>query len=81
MLEGFLESATHLPPLARFAVGLMIFLLVPPLCQRVRLPGVVGLLAAGILIGPSGLHVAPGNGEVAQVLAEIVPAGAPATAD
>src|SRR5262245_10043986 len=71
MLDGVLESAAHLPPLARFALALIIFLLVPPLCQRVRLPGVVGLLAAGVLLGPSGLHVAPKNPEVAGFFAEI----------
>jgi Kef-type K+ transport system membrane component KefB len=55
MLDEILEPATHLPPLARFAIALMIFLLVPPLCQRIRIPGVVGLLAAGGVRGPEEL--------------------------
>jgi Kef-type K+ transport system membrane component KefB len=62
---------THLPPLARFAVGMLIFFVVPPLCRRVRLPAVVGLLAAGVLIGPHGLEVAPKHSDVVNFFAEL----------
>src|SRR3954464_6874034 len=71
MVDGFLEAVTHLPTLARFAIALMVFLTVPALCRRVRLPAVVGLLAAGVLLGPSGLHVAPKNPEVANFFADV----------
>lgn len=71
MIDQIFESMTHLPPLARFAIGLMVFLLVPVLCRRVRLPAVVGLLAAGVLFGPHGLHIAPRHGEVAHFFADI----------
>jgi Kef-type K+ transport system membrane component KefB len=60
-----------LPPLARFAVVMLILFTIPPLCRRVRLPAVVGLLAAGVLVGPYGLRLAPRNAEVAQFFAEI----------
>ena len=60
-----------LPPLARFAVVMLILFTVPPLCRRARLPGVVGLLAAGVLVGPHGLHFAPRHAEVAHFFAEI----------
>jgi len=69
--NDFFEAMTHLPPLARFAIALIIFLTTPALCQRVRLPAVVGLLAAGVIFGPSGLHVAPKHSEVAHFFAEI----------
>jgi Kef-type K+ transport system membrane component KefB len=71
MVDHFLESMTRLPPLARFAIALIIFLLTPALCQRIRLPAVVGLLAAGVIFGPSGLHIAPKHSEVAHFFAEI----------
>ena len=71
MLASLLESLAHLPLLARFAIVLIVFLEVPALCRRVRLPAVVGLLAAGVLLGPSGLHVAPRHGEVAHFFADI----------
>jgi hypothetical protein len=60
-----------LPPLARFAVVMLILFTVPPLCRRVGLPGVVGLLAAGVLVGPYGLHIWPRHAEVAQFFADI----------
>src|SRR5262245_9470699 len=71
MIDKFVEPLTQMPPLARFAVALMVFLTVPALCRRVRLPAVVGLLAAGVALGPSGVHVMPRHGEVAQFFADI----------
>lgn len=71
MLDGLLESIANLPIMARFAFALTVILTLPPLCQRVRLPGVVGLLVAGVLFGPSGLHVAPESSEVAHFFSEI----------
>lgn len=60
-----------LPPMARFAVTMLVLLTVPPLCRRVRLPSVVGLLAAGVLFGPYALKVAAKNAEVAEFSAQI----------
>lgn len=71
MVDTFIETATHLPPMARFAVALIVFLLVPALCRRVRLPGVVGLLAAGVVLGPNGLGVAPRHSDTAEFFAEL----------
>ena len=59
MVDTFFETLTHLPTLTRFAIALAVFLFVPKLCERIRLPAAVGLLAAGVLLGPSGLAVAP----------------------
>jgi Kef-type K+ transport system membrane component KefB len=70
-MAEFLAEITHLPPLARFSIAMLILFVVPPLCRRVRLPAVVGLLAAGVLFGPYGLQVAPKHGEVAEFFAEI----------
>ena len=71
MLAEIVESVPQMPPLARFAVALIIFLTTPALCRKLRLPAVVGLLAAGVLIGPSGIQVAPKNAEVADFFADI----------
>ena len=71
MFEDFVESLTRLPLLARFAIALLVILTVPPLFQRFRLPGAVGLLLAGVALGPSGLHVAPEHGEVAHFFSDI----------
>ena len=44
-------------PIVPFAVLLLVILTVPILFERLKLPGLVGLLAAGVLIGPNGLHL------------------------
>lgn len=44
-------------PVLVLATALSIVLLVPMLFERLRLPGLVGLILAGILIGPYGLNV------------------------
>jgi Kef-type K+ transport system membrane component KefB len=48
-----------------------IFLLIPPLCRRIRIPAAVGLLLAGVALGPSGLHTLPNAAPVAEFFAEI----------
>jgi Kef-type K+ transport system membrane component KefB len=71
MVETFFDTLTHLPSLTRFALALALFLFVPKLCQRFGLPSAVGLLAAGVVIGPSCLAIAPANGQVAAFFSEI----------
>src|SRR2546426_12441931 len=59
MFDTFLKTLTSLPTLTRFAIALAVFLFVPRLCQRIRLPSAVGLLTAGGLLGPSVLAGTP----------------------
>src|SRR6516164_6972342 len=65
------EPLVQLPLLVRFALVLAIFLLIPPLCRRVGMPPVVGLLLAGVALGPSGLRTLPNAAPVAEFFAEI----------
>src|SRR6516225_7953745 len=71
MLYAVEEPIVHLPLLVRFALVLAIFLLIPPLCRRLRIPSGVGLLLAGVALGPSGLHTLPNAAPVAQFFADI----------
>jgi Kef-type K+ transport system membrane component KefB len=71
MPGGFLESLTELPLMARFAVAMAVILVVPALCEKVRLPAVVGLLLAGVVFGPHGLNVGPKSHEVAHFFADV----------
>lgn len=71
MTDISLESLPHLSGLTRFAIALAAFLFVPKICSRIGLPSAVGLLGAGILLGPTGLKVAPENSHVAAFFAEI----------
>ncbi len=72
MSDGFLlGSFVEFPLLARFALAMAVILIVPGLCERVRLPAVVGLLLAGVAFGPNGLQIAPKSSEVAHFFADI----------
>ena len=61
----------QLPVLVRFAIIMAICLLVPRVCQRIRLPACVGLLFVGVAVGPNGLQLFPQGGPVAGFLAEV----------
>ena len=71
MLSVIRSDALALPDLAKFAIGMAIILGVPPLCRRVRLPAVAGLLCAGVLLGPHGLELVGEKRPVADFFAEL----------
>ncbi|MFB8788340.1 MAG: cation:proton antiporter [Potamolinea sp.] len=58
-------------PIVPFAVLLVVILTVPSLFERLRLPGIVGLLAAGILLGSNGLQVLDNKSDTMQLLSDI----------
>ena len=65
---------THLlslPTLAKTAVLLAIMVGVPRLCQRLKLPAAVGLILAGIVIGPYGFGFAGQHRPIADFFAEL----------
>jgi Kef-type K+ transport system membrane component KefB len=70
-MDSAREPLVHLPLLVRFALVMAIFLLIPPLCRRVRIPAAVGLILAGVALGPSGLHTLPNAAPVAEFFGEI----------
>src|SRR5690554_761774 len=44
-------------PVLIFSLILFIILLAPIVLQRIRIPGIIGLIVSGIIIGPAGLNV------------------------
>jgi Kef-type K+ transport system membrane component KefB len=60
-----------LPNLAKFAVGLAIIVGVPPLFRRLRVPGVVGLVLAGVVLGPHGLELMGEHHPIAAFFAQL----------
>lgn len=58
-------------PLFTFTLLLAVSVLIPPLIERLRLPGLVGLLAAGVVLGPNGLQMLDHKTETMQLLSEI----------
>ncbi|MDY7014880.1 MAG: cation:proton antiporter, partial [Cyanobacteriota bacterium] len=43
-------------PLVSFTILILVALFIPPIFEKLRLPGLVGLLVAGVLLGPHGLR-------------------------
>jgi Kef-type K+ transport system membrane component KefB/nucleotide-binding universal stress UspA family protein len=58
-------------PMAIFALLLGLSVLVPPLLRRLKLPDLVGLLLAGVLIGPHGLGWLQGESETIRLLSDV----------
>lgn len=58
-------------PIIGFTILLLVTLTVPPLFERMRLPGLVGLLAAGVLLGPSVTGLLSPDGEVEMLLSDV----------
>ena len=62
---------TSLPMLIRFMIGLILFLLIPGISERFKIPGMVGLILAGLLGGPNGIDVWPSNPVMMTTFAEV----------
>lgn len=58
-------------PLVAFTILLLVALTLPPIFERLRLPGLVGLLFAGVVFGPNGLHLLDINSESIKLLSDI----------
>lgn len=71
LLEWVHAHALSLPTLAKFALGMAVIVGVPPLCRRIHLPAVVGLLLSGVILGPYCLDVMSKNRPVADFFAEL----------
>src|SRR5215468_8462258 len=71
VLESLRTHVASLSPLSRFTVALAAVLAMPPLCRRVRLPPVVGLLVAGIFLGPFVLDIFGKDRPIADFMADL----------
>lgn len=58
-------------PIVGFTILLLVTLIIPPIFERLRLPGLVGLLAAGVLLGPSAAGLLNPDGEIETLLSDI----------
>jgi Kef-type K+ transport system membrane component KefB len=71
IIEYLRSEIAVLPILAKFAIGVAIIAIVPPLSRRARLPAVVGLLLSGVLFGPHVLDVFRDQRPVASFLGDL----------
>lgn len=58
-------------PLMAFTIMLVVSLVVPPVFERLRLPGLVGLLVAGVILGPDLLGLLDPQGETEKLFSDI----------
>jgi len=71
-VPDFIRShAVALPPIAKFALAMAIIVGIPALSRRIRIPGVVGLLLTGVVIGPHVLGLFAEHHPVMDFLAEL----------
>jgi Kef-type K+ transport system membrane component KefB len=70
---NFMESVvtTLREPVVSFVILLAVILVVPPIFERLRLPGLVGLIAAGVLLGSSGLGLLNQESETMKLFSDI----------
>src|SRR5580698_4851461 len=70
-LHRIRDHLLTMPSLAKFALGMVLLVVVPRLCRRWRVPEVVGLLLAGVIIGPPVLAVFGQERPIAEFFADL----------
>jgi Kef-type K+ transport system membrane component KefB/nucleotide-binding universal stress UspA family protein len=58
-------------PIISFTIVLLVILTIPPIFEKIRLPGLIGLLVAGILLGPDGLGLLNSKSETMELFSDI----------
>lgn len=58
-------------PIITFTILLLVILTIPPVFERLRLPGLVGLLLAGVVLGENGLKLLNPESETIKLLSDI----------
>ncbi|MFB6277601.1 MAG: cation:proton antiporter [Halothece sp.] len=58
-------------PLFSFTILLLVVLTVPPIFERIKLPGLVGLIVAGIVLGSDGLGLLDAKSETMKLLSDV----------
>ncbi|MFN6469612.1 MAG: cation:proton antiporter [Nostoc sp. SerVER01] len=65
------ESSLINSPIIAFTILLIVIFTIPPIFERLRLPGLVGLLLAGIILGQNGLKLLNSESETIKLLSDI----------
>ncbi|MGI0490772.1 cation:proton antiporter [Alkalinema pantanalense CENA528] len=58
-------------PIISFTILIAAILIIPPVFERLRLPGLVGLLVAGVVLGQSGLKLLDSESDTIKLLSDI----------
>jgi len=71
LMMDFLIHLFKEEPIVSFAILLAVILTIPPFFERIQLPGLVGLLVAGVVLGPNGLKLFQNDSETMKLLSDI----------
>ncbi len=71
MINFFRDYLFTMPVLAKFAVGMVMLVVIPQLSRRVHIPATVGLLLGGVIVGPYVLDIFGKVRPIADFLAEL----------
>ncbi|MCT7989515.1 cation:proton antiporter [Laspinema olomoucense] len=69
-----MEQITNLipeGPIVEFTLLLLVILTVPPIFEKLRLPGLIGLLVAGVVLGPDGAKLLNPSTDTIKLLSDI----------
>ena len=66
-----ISSSFQTNPLLTFTLLLLVALTLPPIFERIKLPGLVGLLFAGVVLGSNGLSLLDAKSETMKLLSDI----------
>lgn len=58
-------------PIVSFTILLAVILTVPPIFERLRLPGLVGLLVAGVILGLSGIKLLSSDDRIMNLFTDV----------
>ncbi|MBD2083129.1 cation:proton antiporter [Leptolyngbya sp. FACHB-17] len=67
----FLTAGLFQEPIVSFVILLAVILVVPIVFERLKLPGLVGLLASGVALGSNGLGIIQNDSETMNLLSDI----------
>ncbi|MCC0177867.1 cation:proton antiporter [Waterburya agarophytonicola K14] len=70
-MEQYLSNSFQTNPLLTFTLLLLVVLTLPPIFERIKLPGLVGLLFAGVVLGSNGLGLLDAKSETMKLLSDI----------
>jgi len=70
-MEQYLSSSFQTNPLFTFTLLLLVVLVLPPIFEKIKLPGLVGLLFAGVVLGSNGLGLLDAKSETMKLLSDI----------
>jgi Kef-type K+ transport system membrane component KefB/mannitol/fructose-specific phosphotransferase system IIA component (Ntr-type) len=70
LANGFSLTLPVTNPVLIFALAMVIFLVAPLVLQRLNMPGMIGVIVAGVLVGPHGLNVLD-RGQTIEVLGTV----------